>query len=211
MARKRKISESKVDVTGLSINDIMNLDFDFLNSLQEKDIKKLTSRLVSAANKRIRRLRDSDVGKYSPALNKVDKMGRLFSVEGKNTNEVRREFKMVKSFLQKKTSSISGYKKHRKETMERLGIKKWQSKEQEQEFWSMYREIVELGGGDEVVKNIFGSQVIQLSLRDEQKKGGTREDIMKRMYAKIDEMYIQSQDRFFEEDDDEEDDDVFSM
>ena len=209
MARK-KSTESKIDVNGLSINDIMNLGFDFLNSLQEKDIKKVTSRLVSAANKRIRRLRDSEVGKYSPSLDKINKMGRMFSVEGKNTNQVRNEFKQVKAFLQKKTSTISGYKAVRKKTMERLGIKKWDSPQQERDFWSMYREIVEIGGGDEAIKNVFGSNIIQLNLRDEVKKGGNREDIMKRMYDKIDELYIQSQDRFIDEDD-EDDDDVLDM
>ena len=58
---------------------------------------------------------------------------------------------------------------------------------------------------------VFGSNIIQLNLRDEVKKGGNRKDIMQRMYDKIDELYIQSQDRFFDDEDDEDDDDVLDM
>ena len=55
-----------MNVKGLSIKDILNIDLDAFNNLSESDLRKITSRLVSASNKRIRRLKEHDIN--SPAL-----------------------------------------------------------------------------------------------------------------------------------------------
>ena len=45
-----------MDVTGKSIDDILNESMENIVSLKNKDLRKIASRLVSASNKRLRRL-----------------------------------------------------------------------------------------------------------------------------------------------------------
>ena len=46
----------KYDVSGKSFSDIMNISIKELQSMSRSDVAKVTSRLVSVANKRIRRM-----------------------------------------------------------------------------------------------------------------------------------------------------------
>ena len=104
------------DVTGKSIRDIMNIaEGDFL-SFSEKEQKAVTSRLVSAANKRVRRFVKS-VGEVN--LKSYTSEGK-FSVKGKTKKggELAHEFKRVKEFLSRKTSSVRGYKNFKKKLKE---------------------------------------------------------------------------------------------
>lgn len=105
------------DVTGKSIRDIMNIaEGDFL-SFSEKDQKLVTSRLVSAGNKRARRF----VKITGQPINlKSYTSGGKFSVKGKTKKggELYKEFKRVKEFLSRKTSSAKGYKEFIKKMKE---------------------------------------------------------------------------------------------
>ena len=119
------------DVTGKSIRDIMNIaEGDFL-SFSEKEQKAVTSRLVSAANKRVRRFVKS-IGEVN--LKSYTSEGK-FSVKGKTkkSGELAHEFKRVKEFLSRKTSSVRGYKDFKKKLEEEskyVGSKK-ESEEQD--------------------------------------------------------------------------------
>ena len=105
------------DVTGKSIRDIMNIaEGDFL-SFTEKEQKLVTSRLVSAGNKRARRF----VKITGQSINlKSYTSGGKFSVKGKTKKggELYKEFKRVKEFLSRKTSSAKGYKEFIKKMKE---------------------------------------------------------------------------------------------
>ena len=105
------------DVTGKSIRDIMNIaEGDFL-SFTEKEQKLVTSRLVSAGNKRARRF----VKITGQPINlKSYTSGGKFSVKGKTKKggELYKEFKRVKEFLSRKTSSARGYKEFIKKMKE---------------------------------------------------------------------------------------------
>ena len=115
-----KTYKQKSIVSGLSINDIMNMDIRKFNKLTEPELRKVVGRLVSASNKRIRRMESAGI--ETPALRKVNKSGGVFSVRDKNLNQLRSEFVRAKSFLQSPTSSIKGYKETQKKTIE--GLKK---------------------------------------------------------------------------------------
>lgn len=104
-------------VRGLSVNAIMNMDYDTFNSLNLRDLKTVTSRMISTANKRIARLEAK--GENSPALRAVNRGGKL-SVNNKNLNEVRAEFIRTKGFLMNKTSGLAGWKQTRKQTVASL-------------------------------------------------------------------------------------------
>lgn len=77
---------------------------------KQKDFRKEVSRLNSMANKRIKRLSESEY-KSSPAYQKwLKDGGEYFSIRGKTQSEVWKEYYRVKSFLDSKTSSITGTK-----------------------------------------------------------------------------------------------------
>lgn len=120
MARKK----GTIDVTGMSISDIMNIDIDTFNKLGSQDLRRITSRLVSAGNKRIRSLEKKGI--RSPAYRSIGESGK-FSVKmakGMNqqqiTNKLRQEYSRVRSFLSKKTSTIRGYNEYVKDVKEEI-------------------------------------------------------------------------------------------
>lgn len=102
-----------MNVKGLSIKDIINLDWEDVSKLTRKELSQITSRLVSAANKRLRRLERSDYIGESPAYRSViQRTGESrFTVKGKSHGKLERTFKETKHFLNLKTSTLSGYKK----------------------------------------------------------------------------------------------------
>ena len=115
-----KTYKQKSIVSGLSINDIMNMDIRQFNKLTEPELKKVVGRLASASNKRIRRMESAGI--ETPALRKAYKTGGAFSVKDKKLNQLRNEFVRAKSFLQSPTSSVKAYKEVQNKTIE--GLKK---------------------------------------------------------------------------------------
>lgn len=141
-----------MNVKGLSIKDIMNMDWNTLNKLDTKDLKQLTSRLVSASNKRIRRLEKTAYGTESYAYQSVQERGRMFSVRGKTANQLKNEFKLASNFLKFKTSTVTGWKKHRGKVEQQLsdvtgGESQTWSDSTTKKFWKVYRRMEENHGG----------------------------------------------------------------
>lgn len=101
-----------MNVKGMSIQDILNLEFEDIQKLTRKELAVVTSRLVSATNKRIRRLEKSDLGE-SPAIRSLkERTGEdRLSVKNKKQGQLQKVFTEAKHFLNLKTSTISGYKK----------------------------------------------------------------------------------------------------
>lgn len=141
-----------MNVNGLSINDIMGMSWDDLNKLDVRDLKQVTSRLVSAANKRVRRLSKTERGTSSFAYQTVENRGRNFSVRGKDTNAVRQEFSLAKNFLRMKTSTVKGWKEYRESVESRTGYAtsgeslNW-SERTWKKYWKVYRRFTETHGG----------------------------------------------------------------
>lgn len=141
-----------MNVKGLSIQNIMEMSWDEINQLSAKDLKSVTSRLVSASNKRIKRLASAKTGKSSFAYQTVEERGRKFSVRGKDTNALRQEFKLSKNFLNMKTSTVKGWKKYRANVEERTGYAtsgeslEWSDRTWSK-YWKVYRRFEETHGG----------------------------------------------------------------
>lgn len=120
---KRK-STSIIDVTGLSIKDIMDIDIDTFNALGERELRAITSRLVSASNKRIRRLEQKNI--ISPAIQSLGSKGMFTTKLAPNVsaqqrvNKLRSEFARARNFLQMKTSTYKGYQSYKKQVREDL-------------------------------------------------------------------------------------------
>ena len=109
--------KQKSIVSGLSVKQILNMDVSEFNKLGKKDLQKITGRLVSAGNKRIRRAREAGV--TSPAFAYIENKG-LFSTKGKNLNQLRAEFVRAKNFLESETGTIKGAQKFKAESIEAL-------------------------------------------------------------------------------------------
>lgn len=111
-------------VKGLSISDIINIDLDTFNKMNESDLRHITSRLVSASNKRIRRLQKHNIN--SSALQGLGKEKVFTTKLPKNiskqqrVNRLRAEYSRARSFLNAETSTISGYNKFVKRTRKRI-------------------------------------------------------------------------------------------
>lgn len=192
----RKVKTPSIDVSGLSIEDIMGIPFEMLNTLNRRDLAKITSRLASTANKRIKRLLNSDYGEVSRALesiiNRVKKSGTTaFSVKGKDVNQLRNEFAQVKNFLNLKTSSVVGTKKVINKTLERLGVDRsnW-SNAKNKRFFKIYRKLVEeYGGNDEKFKEWYDSKNIQRVLSEKFKWKNKDDDILDIMRKHLNGLY----------------------
>ena len=114
MARRTK----NINVSGMSISDIMNIDIETFNKMNERELRAVTSRLISASNKRIRRL--EKYGIKSPAYRSLGTDTRFSTKLPKGidarqrVNKLRQEFSSARSFLGMKTSTITGYKEYEK-------------------------------------------------------------------------------------------------
>ena len=122
-----------MNVKGKTIKQIMNIDLDTFNNLKESELRAYTSRLVSAGNKRIRRLLEA--GYNSPAIQGLGKEKKFSTILGKETsrrqrvNKLRETFASVRNFLTRETSTIKGYKQYANRTMERIANELNMSKE----------------------------------------------------------------------------------
>ena len=130
-------------VSGMSVQDILNMDSVTFNKLSTSDMRKVVGRLVSAGNKRLRSF--ERVGESSPATRHVAKSGGSFSTKGKDLNALRSEYTRAKNFLQSKTGTRKGWKQVKKETIS--GLKNHGVQMTEKQFdkvWKAYEDLKEL-------------------------------------------------------------------
>lgn len=133
-------------IKGLTIKDIMEIDPDDLLKMNRQELASITNRLISASNKRIRRLEQTSLGRTSPAYVSASKRDNgIFSIRGKDLNQVRHVFARAKGFLSMKTSTVGGWREVREDVENRLGgeMTEYESKK----FWKSYRELEERSGG----------------------------------------------------------------
>ena len=130
-------------VSGMTVQDILNMDNATFNKLSTSDMRKVVGRLVSAGNKRLRSFERA--GESSPATRHVAKSGGSFSTKGKDLNALRSEYTRAKNFLQSKTGTRKGWKQVKKETIS--GLKKHGVQMNEKQFdkvWKAYEDLKEL-------------------------------------------------------------------
>ena len=96
----------------------MDIGIDEFSHLSKTELRQAVSRLADAANKRIRRMSQSEF--VSPAyLEVMDNEGK-FSTRGKSEIELQIEFRRVSNFLQDKTSTSKGAKEYMEETRQAM-------------------------------------------------------------------------------------------
>ena len=157
---------ARLNLKNVSIETLLNMSDDELLNLakrgldrkslgEEKYVKmhrsqfaQITSRLVSVANKRIRQLGKSELGRSSPAYAYIEKMSpdMKFSVKSKEWNQLRNTMKEVKEWLNYKTSTIKGWKSVRANIRENTGMN-FDSEYKSKKYWEVYRRLYELNSG----------------------------------------------------------------
>ena len=102
---------------------ISKLDFsDYMKAGEVKENRKRISRLVSLANKRLKRLENAGLND-SPANQKwVEAGAEKFSVKGKDHNELQRELSRLKNFIESETSTVRGVNNVLKQMAQNTGI-----------------------------------------------------------------------------------------
>lgn len=138
----RKYKQPSI-VSGMTVQDILNMDINTFNKLNTSDMRKVVGRLVSAGNKRLRSFERA--GESSPATRHVEKSGGVFSTKGKDLNALRAEYTRAKNFLQSKTGTRKGWKQVKNETIQ--GLKKQGVEMTESQFndvWTAYEDLKEL-------------------------------------------------------------------
>ncbi len=103
---------------GRSTQDIMSMDIDEFSHLSKSELRQAVSRLASAANKRLKRMSQSEL--VSLAYIEAIDSGGKFSTRGKSELELQIEFRRVSNFLQDKTSTSKGAREYMEETRQNL-------------------------------------------------------------------------------------------
>lgn len=97
---------------GTNINDLLDISLDLISNLTRRELSMITSRLASAANKRIKNLDKHD-------LNWGDV--KKFTVRGKTVQQLRSVYKdLYQFFNQKAFNTVKSAREYEKRTRERL-------------------------------------------------------------------------------------------
>lgn len=201
MAKKKQ--KATVNVSGMSVKDIINIGENIVN-YNRNDLARIVGRLVSTANKRIRKLASTKIGQLSPAyrsrmgINRYKRTGRtygFFSTVGKNRSQLLQEFKEAKGFLELKTSTVRGWDTIRQDIEQELGVD-LSTQRKQNKFWKVYRQLTD-GQNIPHVKDDTGSkfnseQIQRLVAKSFKQKGGFNqkvENLVDELKPRINEIY----------------------
>jgi len=134
------------------LDALFKVSYKQFQALTPKEQKRITSILVSAMNKRIKRLgkyKDSEgneIGKLSPTYQAYEnriKKGKsgYYSVKGLTGDELYNRFEALQGSLQKATS-VREWKKQRSKTLSDLNLEDI-TLDEEKAFWNLYRKFQE--------------------------------------------------------------------
>ena len=166
----------------MTTEEIINLDIEDIQKLSTKQLQRLTTQIVSTANKRVKALQSAGLEDSLILTQMKDFSGRFSSkIEGKNKlNRLRNTFSNVRNFLLAETSTVRGYKKYNRETAERIAgnknirdpeardfVKRYESDiELRRDFWRIYNRLKETypdrfsgKGASERIQKLIRSQM----------------------------------------------------
>lgn len=178
---------SKNKKTGYTVQDILNMDEYVLTHLTPEQLKPIVSQLANTANKRIKAMERAHE-KASPAYRGVIKSGGTFGVKGKSYADLQSEVKREIRFLKHKTSTLSGWKQVKQETITKLesqGIEF--TKEQWDDFFEAYDKLVERVP-DAEINNIKYDVFKEITAMMED-KANSPEDIALELESKVNKVY----------------------
>ena len=132
-------------------------------SMKRGDLIAQMQPTIDAANKRLKRLQGMET--LSPALNSVMQSGGKFSIKGKTRNEILKESSRAISFINMKTSTVSGAKQFERNFAAKLSNKsKNITNDQRKTLFDSFRKLQQISP---VGLNIYGSERLVRMLADE--------------------------------------------
>lgn len=130
-----------------TVKKIVDLKYDDILKMNEKELREALNVGVSASNKRLRRLQEKNLSsayvERAIARNQLDKRKkRQFTSRHKTQAQLRRELNEVKNFLSAKSTTIRGARALNKQVAERIG-KSYEdfSLSAQQQFWNLYNRV----------------------------------------------------------------------
>ena len=186
----------------MTTEEIINLDIEDIQKLNTKQLQRLTTQIVSTANKRVKALQSAGLEDSLILTQIKDFSGRFSSkIEGKNKlNRLRNTFSNVRNFLLAETSTVRGYKKYNRETAERIAgnknmkdpeardfVKRYESDiELRRDFWRIYNRLKETypdkfsgKGASERIQKLIRSQIQSMPFSSTDEIYESMEDILK--------------------------------
>lgn len=184
-------------IKGKTIEQIVNMPLNDLKKLTDSELRVLVGRTVSAGNKRIRRFQAGTGGSIPSAVGKMGMYEDVkFSTVGKDREQLLQEFTRAKRFFKAETSSISGYKKVRKKTKERLkeaGVDISDLSEANYaRFWEAYKKLKEVYP-ELADKNYKYGALDEMKKMVASKKWFSVDKLVRDMGKKLDEIYEENQ------------------
>ena len=194
------------------IKDILNMDYNTIIQLTKKEnfdqFKTILERMGKTANRRIKTLKSTEIGQFSPAYQNLKDVGitkfdikKIEKATSDDTGKLIEEYTILKKFLSAKTSRLSGWNAVRSGIRKRIKSKKlfrqeFKSKRQatywinrEKRFWKLYNKLVDEYGG---IISQLDSDKIQKMLNKIQslRKIGKSDDIVQdAMNTYVEELY----------------------
>ena len=185
----------------MTTEEIINLDIEDIQKLSTKQLQRLTTQIVSTANKRVKALQSAGLEDALILTQMKDFSGRFSSkIEGKNKlNRLRNTFSNVRNFLLAETSTVRGYKKYNRETAERIAgnknmrdpeardfVKRYESDiELRRDFWRIYNRLKETypdkfsgKGASERIQKLIRSQMQSMPFSSTDEIYESMEDIL---------------------------------
>ena len=136
---------------------------DNFSTMRRKDLIAEMQPTIDAANKRLKRLQGMET--LSPALNSAMQSGGKFTIKGKTRNEILKEASRALSFINMKTSTVTGAKQFEKNFAAKLSNKsKNITNDQRKTLFDSFRKIQQISP---VGLNIYGSERLVRLLADE--------------------------------------------
>ena len=116
--KDKKIALSTDDINTPVVGEVIRPKVDKL-----KQLKLEANKLVSMANKRLRRLEKNDLTNTPAYQAYIKNGGKYFSVKGKDYNQLQSELSRLRKFIDSQTSTVTGVNNYLKEMAENTGIK----------------------------------------------------------------------------------------
>ena len=139
-----------------------------ISTLSEKELRSRVRELADVANKRMKRYEQAEQAgraSYSHAYERAVQSGGRFSTKGKNTNDLRAEYKRVYKYLTAETSTRRGARVVERRTQERLGL----SKDTDMRaYWERY---AHAKSNYPQLFELFGSETLQQRLVEWEQSG----------------------------------------
>ena len=136
---------------------------DNFSTMRRKDLIAEMQPTIDAANKRLKRLQGMET--LSPALNSAMQSGGKFTIKGKTRNEILKEASRALSFINMKTSTVTGAKQFEKNFAAKLSNKsKNITNDQRKTLFDSFRKLQQISP---VGLNIYGSERLVRLLADE--------------------------------------------